>query len=277
MPDPAVSVVVVAHSERPELERCFESIGRWAGMPTQTVLVDNASTDDTLPWVRQHHPEVEVVELDRNIGVAARQHGLERAVAPLTMFLDSDAALTSGALPAMVEAFEQNPSWGLIGPRLVGDDGELQLSARRFPPRTLPLVRRGPWSRRLADSRIVQRHLMADVDHDVVRPVLYVLGACQLFRTSLARAAGPFADWMFLGPDAADWCFRIREAGGEIVYFPTATVVHSYRRRSKAAPVSRVAWRHLRAYALFQWKYRRKRRDLLRLQDELDRRAAFPG
>jgi GT2 family glycosyltransferase len=273
MTEPQVSVVVVAHSDRRRLERCFDSIGRWAGMTTQAVLVDNASTDDTLPWVREHHPEVEVVELDRNIGVAARQRGLERAVAPLTMFLDSDAALTDGALPAMVEAMERHPSWGLIGPRLVGDDGELQLSSRRFPARTLPLFRRGPQARWLGNTRMVRRHLMTDVDHDVVRPVLYLLGACQLFRSSLARAAGPFADWMFLGPDDADWCFRIREAGGEIVYFPEATVIHSYQRRSRAAPISRVAWRHLRAYAIFQWKYRKQRRALLRLQDELDRQA----
>jgi hypothetical protein len=246
-------------------------------MPTQTILIDNASTDGTVAWARESHPEVEIVELGRNLGVAARQHGLVRAEAPLAMFLDSDAALTPGALPAMVEATDSHPDWGLLGPRLVGDDGELQLSARRYPPRTLPLFRRGPQARWLADSRMVRRHLMTDMDLGVVRPVLYVIGACQLFRMSLARAAGPFPDWMFLGPDDADWCFRIREAGGEIVYFPKVTVIHSYQRRSKSAPVSRVAWRHLRAYTVFQWKYRKQRRALLRLQDELDRRvAAWP-
>jgi N-acetylglucosaminyl-diphospho-decaprenol L-rhamnosyltransferase len=114
---------------------------------------------------------------------------------------------------------------------------------------------------------------MADIDHQHVRPVLYVLGACQLFRTSLARAAGPFADWIFLGADDLDWCIRIRDAGGEIVYFPEATVVHTYRRRTSASPLSRVAWRHLRSFAVFQWRYRGRRRELLELQDELDRHS----
>jgi N-acetylglucosaminyl-diphospho-decaprenol L-rhamnosyltransferase len=272
--NPRVTIVIVAHSVRAELERCLGSIRDHARMPVQVVLIDNASTDDTVAWALKSHPEVEIVELERNIGVAARQYGLDRVRAPLTMFLDSDAALTAEALPAMVGALDQHPDWGLIGPRLIGDDGRLQLSSRRFPPLSLPLARRPPFSRWLEDSRLVRRHLMADVDHDLVRPVLYVLGACQIFRTELARAAGPFADWIFLGHDDADWCFRIRDAGGEIVYFPRAIVIHRYRRRTKASPLSRAALRQLRAFAAFQWRYRKRRREMLELQEALDRRPA---
>jgi GT2 family glycosyltransferase len=271
---PKVTVVIVAHSVRDELARCLDSIRRHAGMPVEVILVDNASTDGTVPWVRGAHPEVSVVELPANVGVAARDHGLRRARGRYTMFLDSDACLTDGALPAMVGALDEHPEWGLVGPRLVGDDGELQLSCRRFPPRLLPLLRRPPLASLFEDSPIVRRHLMADADHDRVRPVLYVLGACQIFRTSLARRAGPFDDKVFLGWDDADWCIRIRDAGGEVVYFPHATVVHSYRRLTHRQPLSRAAWRQLRAHVYFQRTYARRRRGLIRLQEELDRRSA---
>ncbi len=235
------------------------------------LLVDNASTDDTVEWVSVNHPEVEILRLDRNIAGAARQFGLEKATAPLTMFLDSDAALVAGALPRMVKALETNPGWGLLGPRLIGDDGELQLSCRRFPPRILPLLRRPPLSWSFDDSQVVRHHLMAGEDHARVRPVLYVIGACQLFRSSLAKAAGPFADDLAFGPEDIDWCFRIRDAGGEIVYYPEATVVHTYRRRTHASPFSRAATGHLRTFVKFQWRYRRRRGELLELQDTLDR------
>lgn len=266
---PAVSVIVVAHSVRPELERCFGSLSDHAELPVETVLVDNASTDDTREWVRAAHPEVTLVELPRNIGVAARDHGLRRARAPFTMFLDSDAALTPGALPAMVSAMERNPEWGLIGPQLVYDDGTLQLSARRYPPFLLPILRRPPLNRFFEKGRTVSHHLMTDFAHDRTWPVLYVLGACQLFRTSLARAAGPFDESVFLGWDDADWCIRIRDVGGEIVYFPEATVIHSYRRLTARQPVSRASLKMLKAHVSFQWKYRRRRRELIRLGNEL--------
>jgi N-acetylglucosaminyl-diphospho-decaprenol L-rhamnosyltransferase len=262
---------VVAHSVRHELERCFDSIRRHAGVPVTTILVDNASRDDTRSWVAAAHPEVRVIELDENLGVAARDHGLRESLTPYTLFLDSDAALTPGALPALAEALERNPSWGLVGPRLVHDDGSLQRSCRRFPPRLLPLLRRPPLDRVFERRCTVSRHLMTDFDHDTTRPVLYLIGACQLFRTSLARVAGPFDDRVFLGWDDADWCFRIRDAGGEIVFLPGATVVHSYRRQTRRRPVSRAAWRQLRAFVYFQRLYGERRGELVELSRRLDR------
>lgn len=268
---PDVSIVVVAHSVRSELERCFASIDRYAGVPTETILVDNASTDDTREWVRRAYPNVVLLELDRNLGIGARGHGMRRARGRYTMFLDSDAALTPGALPAMVAALDEQPGWGLIGPRLVYDDGTLQLSTRRFPPRSLPVLRRPPLGRFFEDGRVVRRYLMADDHADRPRPVLYVLGACQLFRTSLARLAGPWDESVILGWDDADWCIRIRDAGGEVVYFPPATVIHSYRRITSRKPLSRLALHQLGAHARFQWKYRRRRHELIELSRRLDR------
>lgn len=265
---------MVAHSVRDELERCFDSIRRHAGVPVKTILVDNSSQDDTRSWVREAHPEVRVIELQRNLGVAARDHGLRESRTPYTLFLDSDAALTPGALPTLVDALESSPSWGLVGPRLVYDDGTLQRSCRRFPPRLLPLLRRPPLDRVFERRRTVSRHLMTDFDHESTRPVLYVLGACQLFRTALARVAGPFDDRVFLGWDDADWCFRIRDAGGEIVFVAAATVVHSYRRETRRRPVSRAAWRQLRAFVYFQRLYADRRKELIELSGRLDRISA---
>jgi GT2 family glycosyltransferase len=268
--EPRVTIVVVAHSVREELERCFDSIDRHAGVEVETVLVDNASTDGTPEWVREAHPEVALLELPENLGVAARDHGLRRARGEYTMFLDSDAALTEGALPKMVEAMDEHQGWGLIGPRLLHEDGSIQLSTRRFPPLLLPLMRRPPLDRFFEDGRSVQRHLMTDFDHRRTRPVLYVLGACQLFRTSLARVAGPFDDRVFLGWDDADWCFRIRDAGGEVVYLAEAEVVHTYRRKTRAQPLSRAAMRQLSAFFYFQRKYAGRRRELIELGRRLD-------
>ena len=100
---------MVAHSVRHELERLFDSIRRHAGVPVTTILVDNASRDDTRSWVLRAHPEVRLIALGENLGVAARDHGLRESLTPYTLFLDSDAALTPGALPALVDALERHP------------------------------------------------------------------------------------------------------------------------------------------------------------------------
>lgn len=268
--DAAVTIIVIAHSVRHELERCFASIDAHAELSVRTILVDNGSTDDTVEWVRVAHPHVELIELPANVGETARNAGLERVSSPYTMFLDSDAALTPGALPALVRALEDNPSWGLVGPRLVYDDGTLQHSCRRFPPLLLPLLRRPPLGRYFEPRPTIQRHLMGDFAHDRTRPVLYMISACHLFRSSLGRVAAPFEPKVFFGWSDADWCLKIREAGGEIVFVADATVVHSYRRFSNRKPLSGHALRQLRAFGYFQRKWWRKRRALIALGQKLD-------
>lgn len=270
-PKPEVTIITIGHSVRQELQRFLPAVEEHAGVPFEVIYVDNASTDDTLDWLRETHPDVTVIELQENVWDGARNPALSRARGRFTMFLDSDALLTPNALPAMVEAMDEHPQWGLIGPRLVYPDGTLQLSCRRFPPRLLPLMRRPPLSWLLEDSRPVQRHLMADADHTRTRPVLYMISACLLFRTEIGRQIGPLDETIGLGGSAdVDWGLRWSTTGMSGIYFPGATVIHDYRRTSNKTPLSRDAWRHLRAFVRLQWKYRGQRRSLIRLADQLD-------
>lgn len=271
---PEVSVITIGHSVRHELERSLPALERHAGVPIEVFYVDNASTDGTVEWLKRDHSHVQVVELDQNIWCAARNYAIPRARGRYTMFIDSDALLTADALPEMVKAMDEHPSWGLIGPRLVYPDGTLQLSCRRFPPRLLPLARRPPLARWFEDSDVVRRHLMADDDHSRTRPVLYMLGACVVFRTAAGQGLGPLDRIIAMGGcDDQDWGPRWWKVGLEVVYFPRATVIHDYRRMSARNPLSQAAWRHLRAFVRVQRKYRRQRGQLIGLQDRLDRMA----
>ncbi len=269
---PDVSIVVIGHSVKDELRVCFQSIENYAGVSVETIYVDNGSDDGTGAWLRAEWSEVQLVELAENVWDAAREPGLERAGGRYTMFLDSDAVLTEGALPTMVEAMDRHPEWGLMGPRLVNEDGSLQLSCRRFPPPYLPLLRRPPLGRFFEDSAIVRRHLMAEEAHDRVRGVVYVIGACQFFRTDVARRLGGVDPAMGNAMDV-DFCLRFWRAGLPVVYFPDAVVEHRYRRLTKA-PLASSSWRHLKFFIRLQWARRRQYRYFWRLGEQLESEAA---
>lgn len=261
---PDVSVIVIARDVRDEVLTCFESIERHAGDVTyEAFLVDNASSDGTAEAVRERFPEVEVVSLSTNEGLPARNHGLRRARGRYRMFIDSDAALTPGALPTMVEALESDPTVGLVGPRLIYPDGSLQLSTRRYPPLMLPFLRRPPLDRFFEDGPTIRRHLMAGEPHDRRRRAEYVLGACQLFRAEAQAAAGEIDERIWFGHDDADWCFSMRVAGWEILYVPDARVIHDYRRTSAQQPLSTFALRQLAAHLHFQRKWWSRRSSLV--------------
>jgi len=271
---PDVSVIVIAHDVRDEVLACLGSVEEHAAPVTYEVfLVDNGSADGTAEAVLDAFPATEVIRLPRNMGTAVRNEGLRRARGRLRMFLDSDALLTAGALPELVAYLDAHPEVGLVGPRLVYADGSLQLSARRYPPVLLPLMRRPPLDRLVGDSARVRWHLMADDPHARTREVEYVLGACQVFTARAQAAAGELDERIFFGPEDIEWCFKIRRAGLRVVYHPAATVVHAYRRTSARHPLSRIALRQLSAFARFQWRWRRQRAELLREGREMDARA----
>ncbi|MEJ7784529.1 MAG: glycosyltransferase family 2 protein [Solirubrobacteraceae bacterium] len=261
---PDVSIIVIAHDVRDEVLACLDSIERGAdGLAVEVIVVDNGSRDDTSAAVRKRFPAAKVVTLLTNEGLPGRNHGLRRARGRVRMFLDSDALLTPGALSTLVADLDAHPEVGLVGPRLVYPDGSLQLSARRFPPLLLPVLRRPPLGRFFEDGRTIRRHLMADVTHERRRRVEYVLGACMAFREAAQQAAGEIDERIWFGHDDADWCFRIREAGYDVVYVPEAAVVHAYQRTSASKPVSTLALRFLLAHAYFQRKWMRRRRALV--------------
>jgi GT2 family glycosyltransferase len=273
-PVPEVSIIIIARNVREEVHACLDSIAAHRGdVAVETILVDNGSGDGTVDSVAARHPDTRIVALEGNEGGSARNHGMRIARGRYRMFLDSDALLTAGALENLIAFMDSRPDVGLVGPRLVYTSGELQPSARRYPPLALPLLRRPPLNRWLEDGRTVRRHLMLDVPAQRTREAEYVIGACQFFSAEAQRAAGELDPRIPFAPEDTDWCFNIRRAGYLIAYRPEATVIHTYRRTSAQHPVSRQALEHLYGFAYFQWKWRHERSRLLAQAAAMERRG----
>lgn len=269
-----VSIIIIAHDVLEEVRACLDSIAACRGaMAIETILVDNGSRDGTIELIAAEYPDTRVVALGHNEGGSARNHGLRIARGRFRMFLDSDALLTDGVLEDLVGFMDSRPDVGLVGPRLVYPNGDLQPSARRYPPLALPILRRPPLNRWLEGGRAVRRHLMLDVAADHTRETEYVIGACQLFSAASQQAAGELDPRIPFAPEDTDWCFAIRRAGYLIAYRPEATVVHAYRRTTARHPVSREALEHLYGFAYFQWKWRHERACLLEQAREMERRG----
>src|SRR5262249_44998616 len=135
---------------------------------------------------------------------------------------------------------ETHPNVGLCGPKLVGLHGQLQLSCRLFPTLSDKLARRFPFA---FTQRISRAAEMADWDHNCVREVDYVIGACQIIRRAALEEVGLLDGRIFYGPEDIDLCLRLHQAGWRVVYNPEAVVVHRERRVARSF-LSRLGWKH---------------------------------
>ncbi len=216
-----VSAIVVCLNGLPWLERCLESV---AGC--ETIVVDHGSTDGSLALVRERFPDVQVIEQE-NVGMGAGNNaGMRIASGRYFLLLNSDAWMEPGAVERLVALADSRPDAAVVGPRLRNPDGSLQRSVRGFP---------SPWRiateyfflRKLAPgSRALNSLYGAGFDHDSTIEVDWVSGACLFVRREAAQAVGPFDEDYFMFSEETDWCYRFRQAGWAVVFYPEAECVH---------------------------------------------------
>jgi len=249
-----VSAVIVSFNTREDLLRCLGSL---LPIPRdlldEVLVVDNASSDDSVEAVRERYPEVRVIANPQNAGFArANNQGLRETHGELVLFLNSDAELRPGALQALVSALDRRPELGLVGPRTLNSDGTVQVS---YGPLLTPLAEWRQRRRVRAVSRrdpAALRRLEAEGRRDGSPD--WLSGSCLLARREALSAVGGFDEAFFLYEEDVDLCLRLRRAGWEIAYVAAAEVVHHLGRSSAGQP-TRAGLEYHRSHLLYYRKH----------------------
>jgi hypothetical protein len=248
-----VTAVVVSYNTREELRRCLGSLRAHAGMPCQVVVVDNASTDGSADMVEKDFSEARLIRNRENVGFSrGNNQALREAKAAYVLFLNSDAELTPGALPALAGLLDTRPRLGAVGPRTVSADGTVQVS---FGPALWPLAE---WrQRRLV--RGVKRRDPAAVKEATERAAVehapeWVSASCLLARKEALDTVGGFDEGFFLYEEDVDLCRRLRRAGWGVVFTPAAQVIHHLGRSMQSDP-GRARLEYHRSHVRFYRKH----------------------
>jgi GT2 family glycosyltransferase len=219
----SVDVVVVSFNSAEHIRRCVERISQldW----TRVTVVDSASTDST-PDVIGDLP-IEIVCLPSNQGFAvACNVGWLSGTSPVVLFLNPDAMIDPDSLQRLVHVLDTDERVGAVGPMLVGVDGSLQLSQRRFPRLT------SAYAQVFALHRVLRRSSWASEDvydeASYARPGApdWLEGACLLVRRVALERIDGFDERFFLYCEDTDLCARLRTLGYDIRYEPEAVSVH---------------------------------------------------
>jgi len=222
---PDVTVVIVNYNTGHLFDRMFSALAAAQGtLRLQTIVVDNASRDDSVEIVRSKHPTVELIENAANVGFGrANNQAVPRIRGRYLLLLNTDAFVSPDTLVKTVSFMEQNSGCGILGVKLVGDDGSLQPSCRFFPT---------PWNVFLAanglDRYFPKAPLVDDMtwDHSTTRPCDWVPGCFYLVRKDVVDRIGLFDPRFFLYYEEVDHCRRARNAGWIVTYFGDTQVVH---------------------------------------------------
>ena len=242
MPKPYVSVVVVSYNMREHLERCLRALD---AERYEVIVVDNASTDESVDLVRDRFPGVRLLALPANVGYGpGANRGIEAAQGSFVLVLNADAwPRDRDALDRLVACAERRRV-GVAGPQLVGSDGQPQASIAGVPSRWwtgTPAISGNPPS---AVTRTMLR----------LRPRgrSFLVGAALLLRREALDQVGGFDPDFFMFSEEIDLCLRMKEAGWDVVLCDDAVFVHeggAATRHEQAAMYREQVRSHLRLLA----------------------------
>lgn len=228
-----LSIVIVSWNVKSLLQSCLRSTLEAPEPPggpvisSEVIVVDNASTDASADMVRQDFTTVRLMANADNVGFTrANNQGIAASDGRYVLLLNPDTEVLGRALTEMVDYMGRHPKVGALGPKLVDADGGVQSSRRRFPNLRTAFVESTfvqPW---FAGSGILRRYYVLDRDDDEIQEVDWLVGACLMLRRSAIEEVGPLDERFFMYSEELDWCYRARQQGWQVVYLPTARVVH---------------------------------------------------
>ncbi len=250
-----MSAVIVNWNGGRDLLHCIESLLAQGWPELEVIVVDNASTDGSADRAAEKFPQVSIVRHSRNLGYAKGANaGVARSSGEFVLLLNPDVRLRQGALRKLADFASSRPEAGVVGPKILNPDGSLQYSCRRFPNLPAAFLRHTPLEAFLPRHRYLRHYLMLDFDHDSVREVDWVSGACMFLRRRALEEVGGFDEKFFLYCEDMDLCLRMRGAGWRVFYFPHAEAVHATGSSSWRRPFASVFHAH-RSMWLFYRKY----------------------
>lgn len=225
------------------LSECIDSV-KVTTDSAEIIVVDNASSDDSIARVRKiqggAHP-IRIFRNDRNLGFArACNIGASAAKGKFVLYLNPDCVVQPGAVDELIKNLIAQPDAGMVGGLLLNSDGTEQAGGRRaVPTPSRALIRM------FGLQRFLQSVSSGDASYDLNEQPLpqhpvevdAISGACMLIRRSALEQVGGLDEGYFMHCEDLDWCMRIRAAGWKILFVPAARIVHAKGVCSASRPI----------------------------------------
>jgi N-acetylglucosaminyl-diphospho-decaprenol L-rhamnosyltransferase len=277
-----LAIIIVNFNTRDFLRNCLTSIyNSRGGFTFEVCVVDNASSDGSVDMVLDEFSQAQLIQSPVNGGFAyannlgLRAYGFDKVAESaqiasdsslflvpknlsdtpsFVLLLNPDTVLPPEGLAMMLEFMDKHPDAGVAGPKLVLEDGSLDLACRRsFPTPQVALYRMVGLSKLFPRHVHFGRYNLTYLNPDQVAEVDSVVGAFMLVRCEAIQQVGLLDEDFFMYGEDLDWSYRITQAGWKVYYNPAVTVLHVKRAASRHS--SRAAREFYRAMRIFYAKH----------------------
>ncbi len=231
MNHPTLTIVIVNWNAGNLLRECIASIASTSKegfILSKVIIVDNASSDNSLSDIEKLGVSVTLIQNSENNGFAtACNQGAAESTSDYFLFLNPDTRLFEDSLsfPITFMQSSKNTDVGIVGIQLLDENDNVARSCSRTPSLIIFLVQALGFNR-LPKFRHLT-HSMQEWPHDTTRDVDQVIGAFFLIRQSLFESLGGFDQRFFVYFEEVDLSYRVSKLGYRSIYLSNAQAFHA--------------------------------------------------
>ncbi|AIQ71274.1 glycosyltransferase family 2 protein [Paenibacillus graminis] len=256
-----VSIIVLNYNTCRLTMDCLRSVyDSESNFVYEIILIDNNSRDDSVERISREFPGVMLIANSENVGYArANNQGMEVASGRYVLLLNSDTVVRKDTLQIMISFMDSRPDLGASGCKVILPDGSLDKACKRgFPTPSASFYYAFGFSKLFPDRPRFNGYQLGYLDPDQDYPVDCLVGAFMLLRRETIDQVGGLDEDFFMYGEDLDWCFRIKEAGWGIYYYPQTSIVHLKGGSARRRPF-KIVYEFHRAMILFHRKHYSKR------------------
>jgi hypothetical protein len=253
-----ISIIIVNYKTHDLLEQCLKSVVKHLGtIKAEIFVVDNNSGDGSSEMVRDHFRQVHLIANKVNVGYArANNQALRLVQGDYVLLLNSDTIIYSDTLPMTLAYMHEHRDVGALTCKIEKLDGTLDLACRRsFPTPMVAFWRLLGLSYVFPKSRYFAKYNLTYLDENKIYEVDAVVGAFMLINRQALLQVGLLDESFFMYGEDLDWCYRFRQEGYKVVYYPEVKILHHKGASSLNRRAPAMIREFHRAMHLFYRKY----------------------
>ncbi|HET7897405.1 MAG TPA: glycosyltransferase family 2 protein, partial [Flavisolibacter sp.] len=189
------------------MEQCLHSVLKAAAeIDSEIIVVDNHSTDESLPYLAPRFPQVRFLKNSTNSGFGkACNRGLKEASGEYILFLNPDTLVAEDSFLQCLSFFQTHSDCGAVGVKMIDGSGEfLKESKRAFPSPLTSLFKLFGFSRIFPRSKVFSRYHLGHLDKEKNHEVDVLAGAYLMVRSEVLQTIGSFDEAFFMYGEDVD-------------------------------------------------------------------------
>jgi GT2 family glycosyltransferase len=253
-----ISIVIVNYNVKEFLANLLNSVYKAQHqLSIEIIVVDNASNDDSINYLKKRYPKVIYMANEQNVGFGkANNQAINISAGKYTLIINPDTLIREDTLITMYNHMENHPETGAAGCKLLNPDGSFALESRRSIPtpisalwKILGLTALFPGNKTFAD------YYLSWMDENKPSRVPVLSGSFMFFRTEVLKELNGFDEQFFMYGEDIDLCHRVNEEGYNIDYVPDTSIVHFKGESTKKDNIDYIVLFNKALYQFFKKHY----------------------